>query len=27
VSPDFPSIDSGITIEQPMDTSTVMIWS
>jgi hypothetical protein len=25
VSPDFPSIDSGITIEQPMDTSTVMI--
>ena len=23
VSPDFPSIDSGITIEQPLDTSTV----
>lgn len=25
VSPDFPSIDSGITIEQPLDTSTVII--
>ncbi len=25
VSPDFPSIDSGITIEQPLDTSTVIM--